>query len=74
MLEETYRQLAVIFSDYKKFERLISFDYADHVTDIIHNELKCEVVKYKDDPVASEMLARADRHHRTAMEKLGVTL
>lgn len=73
MLEETYRQLATIFADYKEIEKLKDFDYADHVTDIIHNELQREIVKYKDDPVASEMLARADRYHWAAMEQLGVT-
>lgn len=73
MLEETYQQLARIFSDYKEVEKLKEFDYADHVTDIIHNELQSEILKYKDDPVASEILARADRYHWAAMEKLGVT-
>lgn len=73
MLEETYRQLATIFGDYKEIEKLKNFDYADNVTDIINQEIQNEIVKYKDDPVASEILARADRHHWAAMELLGVT-
>ena len=73
LLEETYRQLATIFADYKEIEKLNNFDYADNITDIINQEIQSEIVKYKDDPVASEILARADRHHWAAMELLGVT-
>lgn len=73
MLEKTYRQLAIIFSDYKEIEKLKNFDYADDITNIILYELKGEILKYKDDAAASEILARADRHHWAAMELLGVT-
>jgi hypothetical protein len=73
MLEQTYRQLALIFADDNEIEKLNNFDYADHITDIILHELQDQIEKYKDDPAASEILARADSHHWAAMDILGVT-
>ncbi|PBJ12924.1 hypothetical protein BSF43_18790 [Pseudomonas ogarae] len=73
MLEETYRQLATIFADYKAIEKLNEFDYADSITDIFFREIKNEIERYKSDPAATEILARADRHLWAAMEHLGVT-
>lgn len=72
ILEETYIELAGVFSHHDEIEKLKDFDYADRLTDIILYEIKGAKEQYGNDPGKMNILNRADKCLWAAMEHLGV--
>ena len=72
ILEETYIELAGIFSHHDEIEKLKDFDYADRLTDIILYEIKGAKEQYGNNPDKMNILNRADNCLWAAMEHLGV--
>ncbi|WP_054905430.1 hypothetical protein [Pseudomonas sp. NBRC 111144] len=73
ILEEAFVRLSTLFSDHSEIEKLKDFEYADHLTDVIHFEIKRRKEQYKSDPSAVAILEIIERDHWAAMEELGVT-
>lgn len=73
ILEETFTRLSILFADPKEVEKLVDFDYANTLTDMILHEIKEAQKQYKDDQTALALLSKIDDYHWKAMELLGVT-
>jgi len=73
LLEETYRVLSTLLSNTVEIEKLRDFEYADHLTDVIHYDIKAAKSLYESDPDAIAILDRIESTHWSAMESLGIT-
>jgi hypothetical protein len=73
LLEEAYMVLCTLLSNTVELEKLRDFDYADHLTDVIHYDIKAAKELYESDPDATAILNRIESVHWSAMESLGIT-